>query len=76
MQYSKKQLDQYKVSYSVAVDREQLQKSHQVALKQLGKNVRNAVRILSDKLIGNNIIFIIHFILITSRNFLRFEKAV
>ena len=42
MQYSKKQLDQYKVSYSVAVDREQLQKSHQVALKQLGKNVKVA----------------------------------
>lgn len=42
MQYSKKQLDQYKVSYSVAVDQEQLQKSHQAALKQLGKNVKVA----------------------------------
>lgn len=42
MQYSKKQLDQYKVSCSVAVDQEQLQKSHQAALKQLGKNVKVA----------------------------------
>lgn len=42
MQYSKKQLDQYKVSYSVAVDQGQLQKSHQAALKQLGKNVKVA----------------------------------
>ena len=35
---------------------------YSIAVPILSKNVKNAVRILSDKLIGNKIIFIIHLI--------------
>ncbi|ETJ99440.1 hypothetical protein HMPREF0378_0469 [Eubacterium nodatum ATCC 33099] len=35
---------------------------YSITVPTLSKNVRNAVRILSDKLIGNKIIFIIHLI--------------
>ena len=39
---------------------------YSIAVPTLSKNVRNAVRILSDKLIGNKIIFIIHLIVYSS----------
>ena len=36
---------------------------YSIAVPTLSKNVKNAVRILNSKLIGNKIIFIIHLII-------------